>query len=69
LAGTCTDEDDAYLGANGTYQLDLPPGTWWVSGLVYLYDSSTTQTVTSAPRKVTVVAGSKTKANFIVPVG
>ena len=69
VAGTCTDEYDAYLGPYGTYQLDLMPGTWWVSGLVYLYGSSTTQTITSPPRKVTVVAGSKTKASFIVPVG
>ncbi len=36
-AGSCTNEVDAFLGPNGTYQLDLPPGTWWVQGVVYVY--------------------------------
>jgi len=69
VAGTCAAPIVAYLDQNGTYQLTLSPGTWWVSGLVYLYGSTSTQTITSSPRKVTVVAGSKSKASFIVPVG
>ena len=62
------DEVDAYLGPNSTYQLGLPPGTWWVSGVVYIYGPTSTQTITSSPHQVTVVAGSKTSASFIVPV-
>ncbi len=66
--GTCTNEVDAYLGATGTYALDLPAGTWWVQGIVYVYSGYTTQTVTSAARQVPVTVGAQQKINFTVPV-
>jgi hypothetical protein len=68
-AGTCTDEQDAYVNGDGTYQLPLPPGTWWVSGVVDVYGSgpNTTETV-SPPQEVTVTAGTKTVLRFTVPV-
>jgi hypothetical protein len=69
VAGSCTNEVDAFLGANSSYQLDLPPGTWWVQGVVYAYGLTSTQTVTSEPRQVTITAGAKLKENFTVPVG
>jgi hypothetical protein len=40
-----------------------------VSGASSCTLSSSTQTITSSPHQVTVVAGSKTTENFIVPVG
>jgi hypothetical protein len=67
--GTCADEVDASLGANGQYALDLAPGTWWVSGVVYVYGFTTNQEFTSAPRQVTVSIGTQTRANFTVAVG
>jgi hypothetical protein len=67
--GTCTDETDAYLGATGTYALDLPAGNWWVQGIVYVYTGITTQTVTSAAWQVAVAVGKQQKANFTVAVG
>lgn len=69
VAGSCTNEVDAFLGTGSTYQLDLPPGTWWVQGVVYTYGTASTQTVTSVPRQVAVAAGTKLRANFTVPVG
>lgn len=69
VAGSCTGEVDAYLGSTGTYHLDLPPGTWWVQGVVYDYISPGTQTFTTAPRQVTVSVGSKSTQNFTVVVG
>ena len=69
VAGSCTGEVDAYLGANSKYQLNLPPGTWWVEGVVYDYLISGVQTITTAPRQVTVGVGSKSTQNFTVTVG
>jgi hypothetical protein len=66
-AGTCSDEEDSYVNGDGTYQLPLPAGTWWVSGVVDVYGSGpdTTETV-SPPQEVTVTAGSKTVLRFTV---
>ncbi len=65
----CAGEQDAYLQQNGTYQLALTPGTWWVSGLVYVYGSGPTSTeVVTAPRKVVVVAGAQVTESFVVAV-
>ena len=66
VAGSCTGEVDAFLGANSRYQLDLAPGTWWVEGVVYDYATPGTQTFTTAPRQVTVAVGSKSTQNFTV---
>jgi hypothetical protein len=64
--GTCTDEIDAFLDANGKYALNLPAGTWWVSGVVYVYNFPSTEVLTSAPRQFSVTAGTRNKANFTV---
>jgi hypothetical protein len=66
--GTCTNEVDAYLGQDGTYQLKLPKGTWWVSGIAYVYGPSAIRTATSLPRVVAVSAGVSTRENFTVPI-
>jgi hypothetical protein len=66
--GTCTDEVDAYLGSTDVYALDLAPGTWWVSGVVWIYGQTSTQEITTAPRQVTVSVGAQTKENFTVQV-
>ena len=65
-AGTCTDEVDGQLNSDGTYQLPLFPGTWWVEGVDYVYTGETTTEITSTPRQETVVAGQRIKANFTV---
>jgi hypothetical protein len=67
-AGTCTDEVDGGLNADGTYQLPLFPGTWWVQGVAYVYNGLDTDVVTSAPRQEDIVAGTRDKANFVVPI-
>ena len=36
-AGNCTDEVDGQLNSDGTYQLPLFPGTWWVQGVADVY--------------------------------
>ena len=64
--GSCTGEVDGYPGSGGTYQLQLPPGTWWVQGVAYVYSGFTTQTIASPARQVAVTTGSQTKANFTV---
>jgi hypothetical protein len=64
--GTCTDEIDAYLDANGKYALPLPPGTWWVSGVAYVYSDTSTEVLTSAPREISLAAGDRTRANFTI---
>lgn len=69
VAGSCTNEVDAFLGADGKYQLNVAPGTWWVQGIAYDYSSPDTATVTTAPRQVTVGIGSKIKENFTVAFG
>jgi len=66
VAGACSGELDTYLGTNGTYQLQLPPGIWWVQGEVYVYSGFTTETLLSPAQEIGVVAGTQTKANFTV---
>ena len=66
VAGACSGEVDAQLGSNGTYQLQLPPGIWWVQGEVYVYSGFTTETLLSQAKEIGVVAGTQTKANFTV---
>jgi len=66
VAGVCTGEVDAYPGSNGTYQLQLTPGIWWIQGVTYVYSGFTSETLTSPTQQLTVAAGSQTKANFTV---
>ena len=66
VAGACTGEVDTYLGPNGTYQLHLPSGIWWVQGEVYVYSGFTTETLLSQAKEIGVVAGTQTRANFTV---
>ena len=55
----CSGELDASVQSDGTYQLALPPGTWWVSGVVDVFGfGSTGSEAVSPPRQVTVAAGS-----------
>ena len=68
VAGSCSLEQDAYLGSNGTYQLNLSPGTWWVSGVAYVYTGATTQEITTTPIPVTAAAGVQLKQKFTVKV-
>jgi hypothetical protein len=68
-ATSCANGLSTYLLFPGdSYQLALPPGTWWVAGFVVVYESNGSIQTTSAPHKVTVVAGSEYKANFAVLV-
>ena len=65
----CSGELDAQVQPDGTYQLALPPGTWWVSGVVDVYGfGSTGSESVSPPRQVTVAAGSHLVERFTVPV-
>jgi len=66
VAGICNGGFYAQMGSNGTYQLQLPPGTWWVQGVVYVYSGFNSRTLTSEAKQVTVVGGSSAKANFTV---
>ena len=66
VAGVCTGESYAQMGSNGTYLLQLPPGSWWVQGVVYVYSGFNSRTLTSAAKQVTVVGGSSAMANFTV---
>ena len=66
--GTAPTRSTPGSNADGTYQLQLFPGTWWVQGVAYLYNGFNTVEVTSAARQETVVAGARVKANFIIPV-
>jgi hypothetical protein len=54
------------LFGGDTYQLALPPGTWWVAGFVDVYEQNGAVQSVSAPHKVTVVAGGQYKADFNV---
>jgi len=68
--GSCSGEQLTYVeSSDGSYQLLLAPGTWWVSGVVdvYGFGPNTTETV-SPPREITVTAGSRTVERFTVPV-
>ena len=65
----CSGEVDAQVQSNGSYQLPLPPGTWWVSGVVDVFGVGTTGSESvSPPRQVTVVAGSHLLEGFTVTV-
>ncbi len=65
----CSGEVDAVVQSDGTYQLQLPPGTWWVSGVVDVFGAGTTGSESvSPPRPVTVTAGSHLFAGFTVTV-
>ncbi len=68
-AKTCTDEQDAYTESEGTYQMTLTPGTWWVSGFADNFDAyggpGLDQTNTPAV-KITVTAGAQFTENFTV---
>ncbi len=63
----CSGELDASVQSDGTYQLALPPGTWWVSGVVDVFGfGSTGSEAVSPPRQVTVAAGSHLVERFTV---
>ena len=65
----CSGEVDAQVQSDGTYALALPPGTWWVSGVVDVFGPGTTGSESvSPPRQVTVVAGSHLLEGFTVTV-
>jgi hypothetical protein len=65
----CSGEVDAQVQSDGTYQLPLPPGTWWVSGVVDVFGVGTTGSESvSPPREVTVAAGSHLIEWFTVKV-
>jgi hypothetical protein len=67
--GSCSGEVDAQVQSDGTYQLPLPPGSWWVSGVVDVFGAGTTGSESvSPPRQVTVVAGSHLLERFTVKV-
>jgi hypothetical protein len=63
---SCTDQELAFAGTNGTYQLPLSPGTWYVQGFLDVFSQTEGSEAVSAIRKVTVVAGTRRKANFTV---
>lgn len=66
----CSGEQDAFpQGSNGTYQLDLTPGRWWLSGFAYVYAFPTQTEYFSSPVSLTVRAGIRTKQSFIVQIG
>jgi hypothetical protein len=65
-AAPCPGEEQAYSQTDGTYQLVLPAGTWWVSGFIYENGIESQTEKTSAPRQVTVVAGATLTENFTV---
>ncbi len=67
-AKTCTGERVAYTQSDGTYQLPLPPGAWWVSGIAEDFDFNgpgLEQKSTPAV-EVTVTAGTQTTEDFTV---
>ncbi len=65
---SCQDQQDVYNEASGHYELPLSPGTWWVSGFVYVFGpTSETESMTKA-RQVTVSAGQRIRENFTVTV-
>lgn len=63
-AVSCTDEYGTFVNGNGTYDLPLPPGTWYVAG--YVYDSVPPGEALSATHQVTVVAGVRDKLDLVV---
>jgi hypothetical protein len=63
---SCPGEQEAFSEQDGTYELILQPGTWWVSGFVQEFGSTSESQVNSPPVKVTVVAGSTLTQNFVV---
>ena len=65
---TCAGAHFAYAFSGSTYQLPLPPGTWWVSGTAFVYSFGTPQTYLSPPTKLTVAAGVATTADFTVTI-
>jgi hypothetical protein len=69
-ATSCQNEQEAYSQEDGRYQLQLNPGTWWVSGFaqVFGFGSGPNQS-TTAPREITVRPGSSNTENFTVRVG
>jgi hypothetical protein len=65
----CSGEVDAQVQSDDTYQLQWPPGTWWVSGVVDVFGAGTPGSESvSPPRQVTVTAGSHLLAGFTVTV-
>jgi hypothetical protein len=66
----CTDEQGTYINSDGTYQLTLTPGTWWVTGYVDLFDYNGPglDQTNATPVKVTVTAGTQTTEDFTVVV-
>jgi len=69
-AKVCTDEQDAFVNSDGTYQLPLAPGNWWLVGFVDIftpYGPSLAQTNTP-PVEVTVTAGEQITEDFNVTV-
>jgi hypothetical protein len=63
---SCPGEQEAFSEQGGTYELILSPGTWWISGVVQEFGTLTESQVSSAPVKVTVVAGVTVTENFVV---
>jgi len=65
---SCPGEVDASSQLDGSYQLSLPPGTWWISGVAYLYTTGLSTEVATTPRPITVSAGSHAVERFTVAV-
>ncbi len=68
-ATSCQGDLETFAGQNGLYDLLLPPGTWWVRGLLYLYTGTGPDQYYSPTKELQVVAGATTNKNFRVTVG
>ena len=69
-ATSCPHEQEAYAQSDGSYQLTLAPGTWWVAGFVefFPYFGGTMTESISTPVDLTVKAGSLFTKDFTVVV-
>ena len=65
-ASSCPGEQEAFVASGGAYELDLAPGVWWLSGFVDEFGVLGQSQLVSAPRQVTVAAGSILTETFVV---
>ncbi len=67
-SSSCPGERQAFAEQDGAYAILLPPGTWWLSGFVYVYTTTGLSESTSAPQVATVTAGTELRESFTVTV-
>jgi hypothetical protein len=65
----CPAADEAIAQTDGSYTLQLPPGTWWLEGFVYVFSSPEGSEVVGPARAVTVLAGHTNHVDLVVNAG